>query len=94
MLEREEVICVFEGMAGKLSRIEAANKIKEELKVNKLVIPIKLVSEYGKNDLKGLFYIYDNEEIAKKYIPKYIFKRIGLEKEEEKKEEGGKDDKA
>ncbi len=92
LLERGEVVCLFEGMAGKLSRRDTIAKIKEELKTDKLVIPIRLSCEYGKNDLRGLFYIYDNKEIARRYLPKYIFKRIELEKEE--KREGNKDGEA
>lgn len=84
LLNRREVSCIFKDMGGKLTRRDAAEMVKEKLNIDKLVIPIRLSCEHGKRDVKGLFYIYDDETVAKKYLSEYVFKRM-----EVKKEEGG-----
>ncbi len=82
LLNRREVACIFKDMGGKLSRADAIKMLKEELNIDKMIIPIKISGESGKRDVKGLFYIYDDETIAKKYLPEYIFKRLEVKEEE------------
>ncbi|MFQ5970449.1 MAG: hypothetical protein ACE5J2_08150 [Nitrososphaerales archaeon] len=85
LLKRREVRCLFKGQAGKLSRNNAVSILTEQLKLDKkLVILIALKCETGKTDVKGTFYVYDDESIAKKHLPKYIFMRM-LSKEEREK---------
>ena len=84
LLNRREVACIFKGMGGKLSRKDAVDMLKEELNIDKMIIPIRLSCESGKRDVKALFYIYDDETTAKKYLPEYLFKRLkGEEKNEQ-----------
>ncbi|GIU71377.1 MAG: hypothetical protein KatS3mg003_0856 [Candidatus Nitrosocaldaceae archaeon] len=83
LLDRREVTCIFKDVGGKLSRADAINMLKEKLNIDKFIIPIKLYCESGKRDVKGLFYIYNDKDTARKYLPEYIFKRIELEKKEE-----------
>jgi small subunit ribosomal protein S24e len=45
-----------------------ANHLNLEKKV---IIPISMVSKTGKTDVHATFYIYDNEEEAKKHLPRY-----------------------
>jgi small subunit ribosomal protein S24e len=50
----------------------------------KAVIPVRMSGETGKTDLHGTFYIYRNEEEAKKQLPRYMILRT-MPKEERKK---------
>ena|GEM_PF-158990 len=85
LLKRREVVCVFKGVAGKLTRKEAAEMLAKELKLDKkFVIPISLQPETGMSDLRCMFYVYDDEDLAKRHLPKYIPLRM-LSKEERKK---------
>ena len=85
LLKRREVRCLFKGQAGKLSRNDAVNLLTGQLKLDKkFVIPVTLKCETGKTDVKGTFYVYDDESLAKKHLPKYSFLRL-LSKEERKK---------
>ncbi len=85
LLKRREVKCLFKGHAGKLSRNDAVNLVTTQLKLDKkIVIPVTLECETGRTDVKGTFYVYDDETLAKKHLPKYVFLRL-LSKEERKK---------
>ena len=85
LLKRREVRCLFKGQAGKISRNDAVNLLSQQLKLDKkFVIPVTLKCETGKTDVKGMFYVYDDEGLAKKHLPKYVFLRL-LSKEERKK---------
>jgi len=84
LLKRRELKCLFKGFAGKLTRKEAAEMLATELKLDKkFVIPISLEGETGMNDINCTFYVYDDENLAKRHLPKYIFMRM-LTKEERK----------
>ena len=85
ILKRREVKCLFKGVAGKLTRKEAAEMLAKELKFDKkFVIPVSLMCKTGTNDIGCTFYVYDDENLAKQHLPKYIFMRM-LTKEERKK---------
>jgi small subunit ribosomal protein S24e len=85
LLKRRELKCLFKGFAGKLTRKEAAEMLAKELKLDKkFVIPISLEGETGMSDINCTFYVYDDENLAKRHLPKYIFMRM-LTKEERKK---------
>ncbi|HXG06860.1 MAG TPA: hypothetical protein VNI77_05995 [Nitrososphaera sp.] len=85
LLNRREVRALFRGAAGRIRRIEAAEKIAGQLNVDKKqVIPINLVCETGMTDVHGIFYIYDDEKEAARQLPRYRLLRT-LPKEERKK---------
>ena len=96
LLKRREVRCLFKGQAGKLTRNDAVKLLAEQLKLDKkFVIPVTLKCETGRMDVRGTFYVYDDEGLAKKHLPKYVFLRL-LSKEEKKeaKEEKKEPEKA
>ncbi|MEO9309151.1 MAG: hypothetical protein ABI337_02530 [Nitrososphaera sp.] len=76
-LSRREITCNFKGLAGKLKKLEAADMLSKQFKLDgKIVIPIFMKAHSGKPDVTGTFYIYDNEELAKKQVNPTIFKRL------------------
>jgi len=84
LLNRREVKALFRGAAGKLKRVEAAEKIAAQLNVDKKqVIPVNLTCETGMTDVHATFYVYDDEE-ATKQLPRFRLLRT-LPKEERKK---------
>ena len=91
-LSRREIICDFKGLGGKLKKLEAVEMITKELKlVGKIVIPIKLQNHTGQPKITGVFYVYDDEKLAREHVDPAIFAR--LDKAKNPKEEE-KDDKA
>jgi small subunit ribosomal protein S24e len=85
LLHRREVKVLFRGAAGKIKRTEAVDKLASELAVDKKqVIPINLICETGMTDVHALFYVYDDEKMATKHLPRYRMLRT-LPKEERKK---------
>jgi ribosomal protein S24E len=76
-LSRREITCNFAGLGGKLKKLEAVDMITKEFKLDgKVVIPIGLKTQVGKPMVTGTFYVYDDEELAKKHIDPTIFSRI------------------
>jgi ribosomal protein S24E len=76
-LSRRELTCTFAGIGGKLKKLDAIDMIKKEFKLNdKIVIPIELRNHTGKPSITGTFYVYDDENLAKKHINPIIFKRL------------------
>jgi ribosomal protein S24E len=91
LLKRRELRCLFKGYAGKLTRIQAAEMLAKELKLDgKYVIPVTLHCETGMNDVKGTFYVYDDETIARRHIPKYVFMRMMTKDERKQAKEAEK----
>ena len=85
LLDRKEAVYLFKGMAGKLAKAEAVKAVAKDLGVTKdKVVPIKLKTLFGTRDVKGIFYIYDDPEKARRQLPEYIFLRM-LSKEERRK---------
>jgi small subunit ribosomal protein S24e len=85
LLERREATYLFKGMAGKLTRQEAVKLVAKDLGVRpEKIIPVKLISEFGTVDVRGLFYVYEDVEKARAQLPEYIFLRQ-LTKEERSK---------
>ena len=90
-LSRREIICDFKALGGKLKKLEAVEMITKELKlVGKIVIPIKL-QNHTVPKITGIFYVYDDEKLAREHVNPAIFAR--LDKAKNPKEEE-KDDKA
>ena len=76
-LSRREITCNFAGLGGKLKKLEAVDMITKEFKLDgKVVIPMGLKNQVGKPTITGTFYVYDNEELAKKHIDPTIFSRL------------------
>ena len=91
-LSRREIICDFKGLGGKLKKLEAVEMITKEFKLDgKIVIPMKLQNHTGQPKITGIFYVYDDEKLAREHVNPTIFAR--LDKAKNPKEEE-KDDKA
>ena len=90
-LSRREITCNFKGLGGKLKKSEAVQMITKELKLDgKTVIAINLKNDAGRPNISGTFYIYDDENLAKKQVSPVIFER--LEKRKVKDAEEAKAD--
>jgi len=94
-LSRRELTCNFAGLGGKLKKMEAVDMVTKEFKLDgKVVIPMGLKTHVGKPLVTGIFYVYEDESLAKKHINPTIFARLDKVKakmaeaaEEAKKEE-------
>ena len=76
-LSRREITCNFAGLGGKLKKLEAVDMVTKEFKLDgKVVIPMGLKTQVGKPTITGTFYVYDNEELAKKQVNPTIFSRL------------------
>ncbi|MDP8888803.1 MAG: hypothetical protein M3M89_04170 [Thermoproteota archaeon] len=85
LLNRREIKVLFRGAAGNINRNEAAEKIANQLNVNKKqVIPINLRCQTGMRDVHGILYVYDDENEATRQLPRYRLLRT-LSREERKK---------
>ena len=85
LMNRREVRALFRGAAGKIKRTEAVEKMASQLSVDKKqIIPINLICETGMTDVHAVFYVYDDEKVAGKQLPRYRMLRT-LPKEERKK---------
>ena len=88
-MRREEIHCEFTNLGGKLTRTQAKEMVAKELKKDiESIISIKLQTHVGKTLLTGLFYIYDDQELAKKHVNPSIFKRIEKAKSKLEEKEG------
>ena len=88
-LSRREIVCDFNGLGGKLKKLEAIEMITKEFKLDgKVVIPIKLQNHTGQPKITGTFYVYDNEKLAKEHVNPVIFTRL------DKAKNSGEDKKA
>jgi len=95
-LSRRELTCNFVGLGGKLKKLEAIEMISKEFKLDgKIVIPIRLDNHVGKPMITGTFYVYDDEELAKKHVNPAIFSRLDKARKqtEENKEEKPEEEK-
>jgi len=89
-LSRREIICDFKGLGGKLKKLEAVEMITKEFKLDgKIVIPMKLQNRTGQPKITGIFYVYDDEKLAREHVNPTIFARLDKAKspKEEKKDE-------
>lgn len=76
-LSRRELTCNFAGLGGRLKKLEAADMVAKEFKLGgKVVIPMRLQSQVGRPLVTGTFYVYDDEELAKKHVDPTIFARL------------------
>ena len=87
-LSRREITCNFRGLAGKLKKSEAVNMITKEFKLDwKTVLAINLKHHTGRPNILGTFYIYDDENVAKKQVNPTIFERIDKQKKKDEANE-------
>ena len=83
-LSRKEITCNFAGLAGKLKKLEATDMVTKEFKLDgKIVIPIRLKTHVGKPVVTGTFYVYEDEDLAKKHVNPTIFARLEKTKTKE-----------
>ena len=76
-LSRREIVCDFNGLGGKLKKLEAIEMITKEFKLDgKIVIPMKLQNYTGQPKITGIFYVYDDEKLAKEQVNPVIFDRL------------------
>jgi len=93
-LSRREITCDFKGLGGKLKKLEAVEMVTKEFKLDgKIVIPMKLQNYTGQPKITGIFYVYDDEKLARKHVSPIIFDRLDKAKspKEEKKDEKAAD---
>ena len=76
-LSRRELTCDFPGLSGKLKSMEAVDMITKEFKLDgKVVIPMRLKTHVGMLKVTGIFYVYEDEGLAKKHINPTIMSRL------------------
>jgi len=76
-LSRRELTCDFAGVGGKLKSMEATDMVTKEFKLDgKIVIPMRLKTHVGMSKVTGIFYVYDDEGLAKKHINPTIISRL------------------
>ena len=76
-LSRREITCDFKGLGGKLKKMEAVEMITKEYKLEgKFVVPIRLRNHTGQTKITGVFFVYEDEKLAKKHVNPTIFKRL------------------
>jgi len=93
-LSRREIICDFKALGGKLKKLEAVEMVTKEFKLDgKIVIPMKLQNHTGQPKITGVFYVYDDEKLAREHVNPAIFARLDKAKSagEEKKVEKAAD---
>ena len=76
-LSRREIVCNFVGLSGQLKKLDAIDMIVKEFDLaNKFVIPIRLRTRVGQQNITGTFYVYDDEKLAKRHINPTVFARL------------------
>ena len=76
-LSRRELTCDFPGLSGKLKSMEAVDMVTKEFKLDgKVVVPMRLKTHVGMSKVTGIFYVYEDEGLAKKHINPTIFSRL------------------
>ncbi len=76
-LSRRELTCNFAGLGGKLKSMEAVDMVTKEFKLDgKVVIPMRLKTHVGMSKVTGIFYVYEDEGLAKKTHQSNYFLKI------------------
>lgn len=85
LLNRREIKSLLKNSAGKVKRADAADMIAKQLNVNRnVIIPINMKCQTGNSDIYATMYIYNNEDEAKKQLPRYRILR-NMSNEDRKK---------
>ena len=80
-LARREITCNFAGLGGRLTRLDAIDVVTKEYGLGgKAVVPMGLKSQVGRTVITGTFYVYDDEEAAKRHVRRAVFERIGKDR--------------
>jgi len=83
-LSRREIVCNIKGLAGKLKKSEAVDMVTKEFNLDgKTVIAINLKNQTGRINTFGTFYVYDDEDLAKKQVNPVIFERLEKKKKKD-----------
>src|SRR3989344_3432888 len=70
----------------KLKKLDAVDMVKKQFKLDgKVIIPISMKNQTGRPSITGTFYVYDDENLAKRQINPVIFKRLEKAKAEKEK---------
>ena len=98
-LSRRELTCNFAGLGGRLTRLDAVGIVTKEYGLEgKVVVPMRLQSQVGRTVITGTFYVYGDEESARRHVRSAVFDRLdkarkaAAEKAAEKAGEGGEGD--
>ena len=80
-LQRREITCNFKALGGKLKQTEAVDMITKECKLDgKTVLAINMKNQTGRPNISATFYVYDDEELARKQVNPVIFERLDRKK--------------
>ena len=94
LLGRTEISAEFISKSGSLTRKQAIDLISKKTRIDSsTVYIIKLKNSSGSTRIDGLFYIYNEESLAKKYLPNYIIKRNNIESDKDVKTESKPEEK-
>ena len=95
-LSRRELTCNFAGLGGRLTRLDAVGIVTKEYGLEgKVVVPMRLQSQVGRTVITGTFYVYGDEESARRHVRSAVFDRLdkarkaAAEKSAEKASEAG-----
>ena len=82
-LSRREIVCDFVGLGGKLKKTEAVKMITEKFALaDKKVLSILLKNQVGRSVITGTFYVYADENLARKHVNPAIFTRLDKEEQD------------
>ena len=77
LLSRRELTCSFAGLGGRLNRLESVEMVTRQYSLDgKTIIPIRLQNQVGLTTMTGLFYVYDDEALARRHINPAVFSRL------------------
>lgn len=77
LLARREITCDFAGVGGRLERLDAVGMVTKEYGLDgKTVIPMRLKNHVGRPTITGLFYVYDDEGLARRHVNPTILARL------------------
>ncbi|MEM0446682.1 MAG: hypothetical protein QXR94_00380 [Candidatus Nitrosocaldus sp.] len=94
LLNRIELKCIIKDVNGMLKRQDAAKLIVENRGyTGRFIVPVSMMGEKGRRSLRCLFYIYEDEKVARSQLPRYIITRLTGEKIEKGKGKGKKEKK-
>ncbi len=87
ILGRREIDCIVQPSKDSLSRQEARKLLAQMLKISPdNIFVMSLKPSAGSRSVRGLIYVYEDQNLAKRHIPEYIFVR-GSPKVEKKEKD-------
>jgi len=77
LLSRREITCTFKGLSGRLKKLEAVDMISKQFSLEgKVIVPVLLKNATGKPLVSGIFYVYEDEKLARQHLKDAVFKRL------------------